>query len=63
MEMKKNLPTEAFFSREASAMIGGIERKTEWSLFLAGSLPARTPFPMPKGDEMILKKNTPFVEN
>ncbi len=61
LEQKKNLPSEVFFSREASAMVGGIERKTEWSLFLAGCLPARTPFPMPKGEEMILKKNTPFV--
>ncbi|SVE15241.1 uncharacterized protein METZ01_LOCUS468095, partial [marine metagenome] len=28
LEQKKNLPNEVFFSREASAMVGGIERKT-----------------------------------
>ena len=61
LEQKKNLPKEAFFSREAPIMVGGMERKTEWSLFLSGAFPAQTLFPMPKGEKMQIKKNTPFV--
>ena len=61
LEQKKNLPKEAFFYREASIMVGGMERKTEWSLFLSGAFPAQTLFPMPKGEKMQIKKNTPFV--